>query len=213
MNPYYSPLIWNESLLFSSDMDWWHNAYLYEFHRSWNSYAAGYRKAAEVLVEHCSSLSWGRNNPYYEKNTLVYPIIFLYRQYVELTLKKIIQEGNKVVVNPQPLRLNHKLKELWDVCRHIIQERELPISVEDLSSLESYVEQFSKFDPGATTFRYPVTTQDKPSLPPTLTSISLRRLADAMQKCATLLERTSAYLEADVDLEREFREDFYPEPF
>jgi hypothetical protein len=88
--------------------------------------------------------------------------------------------------------------------------------VEDLSRLEKYIKQFSAFDPTSEAFRYPETRDGKPSLPPTLTSISLRNLADAMQQCAELLDKTSAYLEVDVDLEREFCKDIYPdypEPF
>jgi len=198
-----------EALLFYSDTDVWHNAYLNKFHIPWSLYATGYRKAAELLVEHCHALSYGRSNPFYEKNTLVYPIVFLYRQYVELTLKMIIQEGNKVVTNPQPLPKTHSLATLWPVCRHVIQERRLPISTKDLSSIEDYIKQFSMFDPTSEAFRYPITTQEAPSLPPTLESISLRGLTDAMRKFAELLESVSTLLGADVDLELEFRKDLY----
>jgi len=192
-----------DSQLFASDIDMWHNAYLNRVHMPWDLYVDGYRRAAELLIERCET--------FYEKNTLVYPIAFLYRQYVELRLKNIIREGNKVVEGPQPFPKHHKLKDLWPICRSVIQERDLPISAEDLSRIASYIEQFCEFDPTSEAFRYPETNQGGSSLPPRVEKISLRGLADAMKKFAGLLENISRLLGADIDLENEFRRDLYPE--
>jgi hypothetical protein len=51
----------------------------------WCLYAAGYKRAAELLIQQVRTT--------YEANTLIFPIIFLYRHYVEVTLKEIIEYG------------------------------------------------------------------------------------------------------------------------
>jgi hypothetical protein len=189
--------------LFAPDLDPWHNAYLTRVHLPWGLYADGYRKAAELLIEHCDT--------FYAKNTLVYPIVFLYRQYVELRMKDIIRESGKVVKNPHPLPQHHRLDALWPVCCDILQERDLPVSKEDLSRIENCIKQFREFDPTSEAFRYPQTKQGDSSLPSQLEKISLRGLADAMKGLAESLEKISHLLSADVDLENEFRRDLYPE--
>jgi hypothetical protein len=192
-----------DTQLFAPDIDPQHNACLTRVHLPWGLYADGYRRAAELLIEHCET--------FYEKNTLVYPIVFLYRQYIELRLKDIVRESKQVVEKPSPPLQHHKLDALWPVCRSIIQERDLPVSTEDLSRIESCIKQFREFDPTSEAFRYPETKQGGLSLPPHLEKISLRGLADAMKSLAGSLENISHLLSADVDLENEFRRDLYPE--
>ena len=72
------------SELFSGDDDWHNNACLNEWSRDHGAtYAAGYRRAAELLIEHIDTK--GR-----DQDVLVYPVVFLYRHHVELALKRII---------------------------------------------------------------------------------------------------------------------------
>jgi hypothetical protein len=66
--------------LFKSDADWINNACLNFKEDQLNLYAIGYKRAAELLLEHVKNS--GR-----DQDTLVYPIIFLYRHYLELRLK------------------------------------------------------------------------------------------------------------------------------
>lgn len=58
---------------------WLHNT-------SWVVYAEGFKRAAEILIENVSNT--------FEKNTVIFPILALFRQYVELTLKEIISYAN-----------------------------------------------------------------------------------------------------------------------
>ncbi|HMK50182.1 MAG TPA: hypothetical protein VK435_09020, partial [Thermodesulfovibrionales bacterium] len=69
--------------LFQSADDWWHNACLNYMHDSWPAYIIGYKKAADILVRHIKQKRRSQD-------TLVYPIIFLYRQYLELAIKNLI---------------------------------------------------------------------------------------------------------------------------
>src|SRR5438552_4050794 len=58
---------------------------------NWIQYMGGYEQAAEILLEHATGN---------EADRLVFSIIFLYRQNIELQLKFIIQLGNRLL--PQP---------------------------------------------------------------------------------------------------------------
>ena len=54
-------------------------------------YSEGYKNAGNLLLDKC--LEQGSDN--YTRNSLVYPMIFNYRQYIELTLKNLIVEIKK----------------------------------------------------------------------------------------------------------------------
>lgn len=190
--------------LFASDPDPWHNAYLDRVPMPWGLYADGYRKAANLLVERCET--------FYDRNTLIYPIAFLYRQYIELALKEFILDGNRVVAEPHPLPTHHGLDQLWGVCKEIICERRLPVSPGDLAAVERGIREFSNFDPTSDAFRYPVDKKGTPSKPLTAGSLSIRGLAATMDQVAARLRKLDGLLGADVDLEREFHHDLYPEP-
>lgn len=170
----------------------------------WCLYADGYRKAANLLVERCET--------FYDRNTLIYPIAFLYRQYVELALKEFILDGNKVVLTPYPLPKHHNLDELWAVCRKIIRERRVPMSPGDLAGVQDGIQEFSKFDPTSEAFRYPMDKHGAPSTPAAAKSLSIRGLAQAMAELAARLRKLDGLIGADVDLEREFHHHLYPEP-
>ncbi|TOF72136.1 hypothetical protein, partial [Vibrio parahaemolyticus] len=75
-------------------------------------YNEGYKTAArELTVNYGDRLT-------NEKDTLVFPIVFLYRQYLELTLKDIIRElDRKLGYNRNDKILSqHKQLPLWDTA-------------------------------------------------------------------------------------------------
>lgn len=72
--------------LFSGDNDWKANACLNWSPDSLGLYIEGYREAADKLVH--DVVESGTN-----QDILVFPISFLYRQYIELQLKHIIRES------------------------------------------------------------------------------------------------------------------------
>jgi hypothetical protein len=133
--------------LFAPDQDIFHNACLKRADMSWYLYADGYRRAANILSKSCHT--------FYDRNTLAYPMIFLYRQYIELALKELIREANKVVKKKNQLPMIHKLDQLWSICKKIIKERGLPISEKDIKAVKNYIDQFSQVDPTSMAFRYP----------------------------------------------------------
>ena len=63
---------------------WKYNAW---FWPTWDVYAIGYKEAAYLVV----------NSPTFTSSIdiYVYPVMFLYRQYIELQMKEIIDKGKK----------------------------------------------------------------------------------------------------------------------
>ncbi|GAC19580.1 hypothetical protein [Paraglaciecola arctica] len=74
--------------LFSSGEDWQSNACVNCSHDSIGLYIDGYRQAADTLAHKVVESSR-------DQDILVYPIVFLFRQYIELQLKRIIRESNQ----------------------------------------------------------------------------------------------------------------------
>src|SRR3989338_10138071 len=75
--------------LFTTQEDWWNNACLNWCHDGWSLYASGYKDAADFLVQRTEETKVGQDS-------LVYPVLFLYRQYLELEIKDLIRVAKKL---------------------------------------------------------------------------------------------------------------------
>lgn len=188
--------------LFKSDFDWQNNACLNYLSDNWWPYVAGYKRAADLLVEYVKDTH--RN-----QDILVYPIVFLYRQYLELLLKQIIQDGSRLLDMNQTLPKNHKINNLWEQSRKILIKVWPDADLNDLNTIEQCINQLSETDPFSTAFRYPTDKEDNPSLPD-IKHINLRNLSEIINKTASLLEGVSAwigeYLENKLEMKAEYRE-------
>src|SRR5947209_4225244 len=76
------------------------------------SYSTAYKLAADRLVQtlHINS------SPDIYLDALVLPIVFLYRHYVELTLKDLVSDGNEKFGNP-PIdftKYGHRIDQWWN---------------------------------------------------------------------------------------------------
>lgn len=159
----------------------------------WEFYTWGYQQAGDLLVEH--GITQGK------QNILVYPTVFLYRQYIELRLKEIIRNGNMALNRPQDFPKSHNIDCLWGKCRDILEELdkdELANLSKDernkrnntLNALEKDIKTFSEWDPTSQAFRYPADKNGTSLISVSdLKGINFRDL----QK---LVERISSYLEA-----------------
>jgi hypothetical protein len=125
------------------------------------AYIQGYQDAADMLValmiEDSSYL-----------DSFAYPVIFLYRQCIELSLKELIREGNKILDRPREGNLGfptiHKLDLLWSKCEGILKDPRLGIAdqetSEEMEVMGELIEEFKAVDPQSMTFRYPANSPD-----------------------------------------------------
>jgi len=178
--------------LFGPDQDWWHNACVNWSSFPWEGYISGYKQAADILVNH---LGTSRGT----LDTVVFPLLFLYRQYLELHLKDLVRRARKLLSREAPTKkLDHRLLPLWRELRGMIEEIWPDEDSRPLEQIEDYLNQFSSVDPESFAFRYPESKAGKPSLQG-LTHINVRRVAEIMQQVSKLLEGVGCAL--DVYLE------------
>ena len=172
--------------LFKDDSEWWRNAHLNLGGKGWEAYSAGYKKAADLLTRRFLKNQQGND-------VLTYPMVFLYRQCLELRLKETIILGQKLIDEPiavqQKYLESHRLAELWTHCRKILEKigekNYWPKDpVEKLDSVENLINEFHSKDPEAINFRYPVTRKSKGGQPtlPHLNRTGIRNLHNVMQR-------------------------------
>lgn len=119
-------------------------------------YENGYRMAAEKLAVDYEKLQ------VQEKDSLIFPIIFLYRQHIELSLKRIIRQMDlKLGFNRTDKILErHKLLDLWDEANkcysNFIQKDSISLVFTNSSVTKErdIVNDFNKFDEDSFSFRY-----------------------------------------------------------
>lgn len=175
-----------------------------------DGYAIGYRRAAERLVEHVVQ-------SHEDQDTLVYPVVFCYRQYIELRTKSLLVQSSRLLGRSDPdprLLTRHELTPIWEALE--------PLLVEVFSDgrgqyghIGRCVAEFADLDRRSFTFRYPTTTGGEPSLPAGLFHISLTNLRAVMDKVADALEAldtgVSTYLDQQAEYRSYYAEEFRPE--
>lgn len=92
--------------LFSTQDEGSNDARLNWASSAWSLYADGYKEAADALVERVEKRAGSQD-------TLVYPILFLYRQYFELQLKLSIRTVRRFLDEGHTFPQGHRLERLW----------------------------------------------------------------------------------------------------
>lgn len=126
----------------------------------WDSYAMAYKIAADRLVD---DQQRGPISELYQ----VFPIMFLYRHYLELKLKEILRvlldwDGRRHDQIPHI----HELPKLWKEVRHLLEKFDngmtehsgdacLEEGAAIYNAIEKRVKEFDDIDPGSFNFRYP----------------------------------------------------------
>ncbi len=173
------PLPSAEDKMFNTAKDRRNNACLNSVHDGWFTYARGYKDAADILVAHIEEKQ--RN-----QDTLVYPIVFLYRQYLELMLKNLIRNGRRLQDINEPFPQIHKIDALWQICSQMLHEISPDDSVEEIRQIGRLISEFCKVDPTSMAFRYPEDKKGNPSLL-SMTHINLLNIRDVIGKIAMIL--------------------------
>lgn len=170
-------------VLFKADDDWWHNACLNWAFDQMDLYTMGYYTAAETLVEKAQATR-------HSLDLQIFPIVFLYRQYIELRLKELIKVGSWLYHESNGPITGHDIMQLWKRARKYIERVWPDGSKEDLECAEDYIKQFVQIDPASTAFRYPTDKKGKPSVPG-IRHINIRNFSEIMKKLSSLLEGSS----------------------
>lgn len=197
--------------LFIEGEDWYLNSCLHFLSDDLGLFITGYKEAADRLVK---SIMEDRN----DQDSLVYPILFLYRHYLELSLKRLIREGNRLLDNPSPWgdigfptdARSHNLLSLWDECKKILEQMgakhaDLKIPDQDLKAVSNLLAQFSQQDSISYAARYPTDKKNSPSFP-NLDVINVRNLAEVMEKIAAFFDAENIAVSVHLDFKQEMRQ-------
>ncbi|KAA0226940.1 hypothetical protein EDS67_18675 [candidate division KSB1 bacterium] len=140
--------------LFSERKDWWNVARLKIRGEAegFSIYSEGYRDAADKLVEYAKTDQTSIDS-------LIFPILFLYRHYIELALKEIILAATLYLGKQHKSIKSHNLTQLWQRVKELISEVELDIPIDEMIAIENQISQFDMLDNSSETFRYPVDKQ------------------------------------------------------
>ncbi len=112
----------------------------------WSIYADGFAEAAELLVKHATRAN---------RNRVVFPVIFNYRQALELTLKYGLILASDLADQDSPKLNKHSLLAYWKPLRPLLEKQWSDASKEPLNALDELIDEFDKMDANSQRFRYP----------------------------------------------------------
>lgn len=173
-----------------------------------NIYAVSYRRAAEQLFSHW--VTTDRSPPHYA----LFPLAFLWRQYLELRLKSLVLDAERLHAmgeevptsalqrkrrkNPEytpDFPDGHDLLVQWDCIEPALKDL-FPRAPETKLARRLLV-QFNEVDPLSDGFRYPVGNSKKArgrTLGKLPRLVNLRRFNDVMMSLANVLDGASSHL-------------------
>ncbi|GAB6904200.1 conserved hypothetical protein [Desulfosarcina cetonica] len=178
--------------LFSAADDAFNNAILNRFSDQIEAYTMGYKEAADILAKYVLQSQCFQD-------ILIYPIIFLYRQYIELRLKEIIQEGRNFLGDEGSYPKHHRLHHLWDTVKSIIMRiYNLSDEPNEFDLIGKLVSDFKKFDPDSSSFRYPAGRRGNKPLKE-ISYINIRQFVDVINEISIFLEGVSSEISVFID--------------
>ena len=178
-----------DQLFKADDNDWWLNATIDHWNKDVDSYAEGYKRAADIIIEHVKTIHSENRIPL---DYLVFPVVFLYRHYIELRLKEIILLGRKLDGSRAGPPKHHRIDELWKLARAIVESDSA--EKEDLSIVEACIGEFAHIDPSSESFRYPRDKAGKTSISSEQLHINVRHLQETAARLASFLDGCTEYL-------------------
>ena len=179
--------------------DWWNNA-CFNFNPTgnrWTGYSMGYKHGADILADYVDKTAK-------YQDTLVYPILFLYRHYLELIIKEILTDCAYVLDEKANFK-HHNLSNYWvdlkNKCLQIVGQS-IPSSLTD--PIESVVGQISHVDAISDAFRYPCKKDGAPTLQG-IQYINIKQVNEELAKASDALEAISATIYHAVEMTSESR--------
>jgi phytoene dehydrogenase-like protein len=171
------------------------------------AYREGYRRGAQILVRAVGATAQ-------DQDFLVYPIVFLYRHYVELVLKEIIRRApyliERELTAAEKKHLDdHRLDVLWQDFKPMssaISEASgwAKLPKKGVEGIDDYIRQISEIDPSSYSLRYAYSKKGDPSLPKRLTHINLRHFGDLMERLSNYLWGIDVGMSAIEDMKHDY---------
>lgn len=166
----------------------------------WHEYALAYKIAADRLVD---NLRRGPISELYQ----VFPIIFLYRHYLELKIKEILRalldwDGRR----DEQIKQTHSLHQLWHQARLLLEQFDQRVmgeidetgreeGAEMVKAIGLRVKEFDEIDPDSQNFRYPENVEAKRNPPKLLERHEIRHVKEVVNALDMNLDGISVGLD------------------
>jgi hypothetical protein len=141
----------------------------------WDLYEDGFKRAADALVEKAISEPATDN--------LLYPILALYRHFLELRLKSLLVKASTLC--DEQILLNslkhHKILDYWTKLKPLLTKAGQTLNASQVSAAEKCIREFADWDDDGQSTRYPWDVSGNPSLEG-LTYVNVRNLKTTMEK-------------------------------
>lgn len=157
--------------------------------QAWWDYTTGYKETADLLVAHVEATGW-------RADKLRYPIVFLYRQHLELVVKSLIRVCCNALGRGQDFPKHHDLHQLWQICAGLLREMSPGASVDEIQETSRLFQELCVVDPIADAFRFPEDKRGNASLADTL-DIDLSGVRDIVEKISFFLDCIDTSIRAE----------------
>lgn len=152
--------------------------------------ADAFRKAADMVV---AGLSEGKYDPF-SCDVYFFPIAYLYRHAIELSLKEAIGYGIRLSLIQHSPKLDkilngHNLYVLWNKLKPALQQFWPNAETDSLRAAERIISQFHKIDKTGQAFRYPAERDGSPTVDQnSLELVDLEQLSKVSAGLCTFLD-------------------------
>ena len=167
----------------------------------WDKYADGYKQAGDSLVESLPKSEW-------QVNQIVFPVLFLYRHYIELRLKELLRKSGELLDSTTDVPKEHSLRCLWKLVRPrietILGSKEVK---HDSDAVEARIHELDAVDPNSIEARYPDDGAGNPTLK-SIAYVDLGHLRDVVNDMSYVLDGASSALVAQLDLKYEVEAEY-----
>lgn len=155
---------------------------------SWPAgHALGFKQAADMIVEAAQS---DAQNP----DLLFCPVAYLYRHYLELTLKELVEMGlsnGDISVSDNRLH-EHDLRKLWIKARELIDLVWPSVVRADTDAVERVILEFHQIDKNGDGFRYATDKSGGRNLKSAPYCVCMANMKETMEKISRYLDATNA---------------------
>jgi hypothetical protein len=166
---------------FRASEDWSKNANLeMNVHTRLVLMTDGYKMGADLMVGQAAVSN-------YERNCLVYAVIFNYRHFLELSLKYLVAWYGPTV-DVEPNWSSHSLSTLWTEFTKVLDRYGVDDPLATNPIVENVVAEFAKIDPNSYAYRYPVDVKGNP-IPVAVAELNLDTLKGMMDGVAGFFQR------------------------
>jgi hypothetical protein len=120
------------------------------------SVAEKYKEAADALVTAAA-----KRDVILDRAIL--PIVFLYRQHLELLVKDIIYTARRIEDEGNNYPQHHNLENLWAEAMRLLKKHYGQEAPKELDYMQPIIDDFHAHDPESISFRYPTDKEGNPT--------------------------------------------------